>query len=140
MRDQGKNENTDNHDDEQETRSAPGVEVAVGLDSIHSQGLTRLKGKDRFVLCPMIFENPSNLLGKRNQPEVSEKDHEAEDAIDHVEKQSALRNERDHHSRPFRQVERNQKEQDDTKGEGDDRVRSGPDSFLPQPRPDWQKS
>jgi hypothetical protein len=62
MRDEGKDQDAHHHDDEQEARSTPGMEVTESLYPIGPQYLTGLEGKDRLVFCPMILKDALNLF------------------------------------------------------------------------------
>jgi len=62
MRDEGKDHNAYQHDDEQETRPAPGMEVAESFDPIGDQCAALFEGKDRLMLRAVILKNALDLL------------------------------------------------------------------------------
>jgi hypothetical protein len=64
MGNERKDKDAHQHHDEQETRSTSRMEITEPLHPISDQHLSCLEGKDRLVLCPMVFKDPSNLFKK----------------------------------------------------------------------------
>jgi hypothetical protein len=74
MRDEGKDQDAHHHDDEKEARSTSRMKVTKAFYPIGRQHLAGLEGKDRLVLRPMIFKDSSDLFGKGDRPQISQKD------------------------------------------------------------------
>ena len=80
--------NTDQHDQEQEARSAPSVKTGTLHHVFHRQRMSVFHTVDAFVLCAMIHEGPADVLHPGDQDHIAQEkgqlDKRFHDGDDHL--------------------------------------------------------
>ena len=70
---------------ENERCPAAGMPGAVCLDCLHREGIATLICVDGLVLGTVVFKDAPNILEKRDEPDIADKDDHLHHAVDQVE-------------------------------------------------------